>query len=171
MTTRFLPGQWIPAAKAAHGGEAILAVLAIFIWHFYHVHLRHLNKSMFNGKMSEKEMAHEHPAELAQINAGEIDPPVPPNMLRRRQRIFIPVASVLALVFGVGIFIFVTAETTAITTLPEGETVQIFAPVTPTPRPTPTAAPSPTPGEGVAANTWEVVFPPPSEIAAAPVTV
>ena len=158
MTTRFLPGQWIPAAKAAHGGEAILAVLAIFIWHFYHVHLRHLNKSMFNGKMSEKEMAHEHPAELAQINAGEIDPPVPPNMLRRRQRIFIPVASVLALVFGVGIFIFVTAETTAITTLPEGETVQIFAPVTPTPRPTPTAAPSPTPGEGVAANTWEGSF-------------
>ena len=28
-TTSFLPGQFIPAAKAAHGGEALLAVLSI----------------------------------------------------------------------------------------------------------------------------------------------
>ena len=72
-TTRYLPGEFIPAAKAAHGGEAVLAVLAIIIWHFYHVHIRHLNKSMFTGKITEKEMAHEHPAELAQIKAGEGD--------------------------------------------------------------------------------------------------
>ncbi len=72
-----MPGEIIPAAKAAHGGEAILAVLAIIIWHFYHVHLRHFNKSMFTGKMSEKEMAHEHPAELAEIQAGIADEPPP----------------------------------------------------------------------------------------------
>ena len=36
-TTNFLPGEVIPAAKLAHGMEAILAVLAIIIWHFYHV--------------------------------------------------------------------------------------------------------------------------------------
>ncbi|MBP1703331.1 MAG: cytochrome c family protein, partial [Chloroflexi bacterium] len=41
VTTQLLPGQFIPAAKAAHGAEAVLAVLAIIIWHFYHVHLRH----------------------------------------------------------------------------------------------------------------------------------
>jgi len=51
-TARWLPGQAIPAAKAAHGAEAILAVLAILLWHFYHVHLRHFNKSMFSGKLS-----------------------------------------------------------------------------------------------------------------------
>jgi cytochrome b subunit of formate dehydrogenase len=157
-TTRWLPGEIIPAAKAAHGGEAILAVLAIFIWHFYHVHLRHFNKSMFTGKMSEKEMAHEHPAELAQIQAGDIDPPTPPEVLRRRQRVFLPIAAVLTVVFSLGIYGFITLETTAITTLPPASTVEVFVPVTPTPRPTPTQAPSPTPGEGVAANSWEGTY-------------
>jgi len=157
-TTRWLPGETIPAAKAAHGGEAILAVLAIIIWHFYHVHIRHFNKSMFTGKMSEKEMAHEHPAELAEIQAGITDEPPPPEILRRRQRVFIPVAAVLTVVFSFGIFGFITLETTAITTLPPASTVEVFVPVTPTPRPSPTPAPSPTPGEGVAANSWEGTY-------------
>jgi cytochrome b subunit of formate dehydrogenase len=51
-TTRWLRGEFIPAAKAAHGAEAVLAVLSILLWHFYHVHLRHFNKSMFTGKMT-----------------------------------------------------------------------------------------------------------------------
>jgi cytochrome b subunit of formate dehydrogenase len=157
-TTRWLPGEIIPAAKAAHGGEAILAVLAIIIWHFYHVHIRHFNKSMFTGKMSEKEMAHEHPAELAEIQAGITDEPPPPEVLRRRHRVFIPVAAVLTVVFSFGIFGFITLETTAITTLPPASTVEVFVPVTPTPRPSPTPAPSPTPGEGVAANSWEGTY-------------
>lgn len=157
-TTRWLPGEIIPAAKAAHGGEAILAVLAIIIWHFYHVHLRHFNKSMFNGKMSEKEMAHEHPAELDEIKAGIVDQPPPAPILRRRQRVFIPVAAILTLVFSFGIYGFITLETTAITTVPPASTVQVFVPVTPTPRPTPTTAPSPTAGEGVAVNSWEGTY-------------
>ena len=61
-TTRHLPGQIIPAAKAAHGGEAVLAALAILIWHFYNVHVKSLNKSMFNGKMSRHQMEEEHGA-------------------------------------------------------------------------------------------------------------
>jgi cytochrome b subunit of formate dehydrogenase len=48
-TTLLLPGQIIPAAKAAHGSEAVLAVLAIIVWHFYHVHIKIFNKSMFTG--------------------------------------------------------------------------------------------------------------------------
>ena len=70
-TTNYLPGQFIPAAKVAHGGEAVLAALAIILWHFYHVHLRHFNKSMFIGKMTRHEMEEEHPAELALIEAGK----------------------------------------------------------------------------------------------------
>jgi cytochrome b subunit of formate dehydrogenase len=158
LTTSLLPGQFIPAAKAAHGGEAVLAVLAIIIWHFYHVHLRHFNRSMFTGKISEKEMAHEHPAELLQIKAGDVDVPPPQKELQRRKRIYFPVAGVLALALSLGVAFFVTAETTAITTVLPGETAVVFVPVTPTPRPTPTPAPSPTPGEGVAANTWEGEF-------------
>src|SRR4030065_144924 len=72
-TTRLLPGDFIPAAKAAHGAEAILAVLAIIVWHFYNVHIKHFNKSMFTGKLTRTEMMHEHPAELAQIESEQVD--------------------------------------------------------------------------------------------------
>ena len=77
-TVKFLPGEVIPAAKAAHGGEALLAVLAIIIWHMYGVHIKRFNKSMWTGKMSEEEMLHEHPLELADIKAGIADRPVDP---------------------------------------------------------------------------------------------
>ncbi|MCS7039976.1 MAG: hypothetical protein NZP34_10260, partial [Caldilineales bacterium] len=50
-TTKFLPGSWIPAAKAAHGGEALLAFLAIIVWHVYNVHIKTFNRSMFTGKL------------------------------------------------------------------------------------------------------------------------
>lgn len=155
-TVKWLPGEAVPAAKAAHGAEAILAVAAIVIWHFYHVHLRHFNKSMFTGKMSRKEMVHEHPAELAKIEAGQGWSKPPAELIKRRQRIFFPVALVLTGVMGYGIFWFVGAEDTApITTIPQGETAQVFVPVTPTPRPTPEPTPTVPLAEGVTANSWE----------------
>lgn len=80
-TTRFLPGDFVPAAKSAHGAEAILAVLAIIVWHIYHVHIRELNKSMFNGELTEEEMIEEHPLELADIKAGLSERPVDPAAL------------------------------------------------------------------------------------------
>ncbi|MRR10831.1 hypothetical protein EG831_12345, partial [bacterium] len=96
-TTRLLPGEFIPAAKAAHGGEALLAVAAIIIWHMYSVHIKRFNKSMFTGKLSEEEMLHEHPLELADMKAGLAERPVDPQTLRRRQRIFWPIAALLVL--------------------------------------------------------------------------
>jgi len=155
VTTQYLSGQIVPAAKAAHGAEAVLAVVAIVIWHFYNVHVRHFNKSMFNGKISEAEMAHEHPAELAEIRAGGADSLPPPEVLRRRRRVFFPIAIALALVFGLGLYGFITIETTAITTVPPGETAQVFVPRTPTPRPSPTPPSSPTPGEDVSPDSWD----------------
>ena len=155
VTTKILPGEFIPAAKAAHGAEAVLAVMAIIIWHFYNVHLSHFNKSMFTGKLSEEEMAHEHPAELDQIKAGKAGELPPPEVLRRRKRVFFPTAIVLALLFSLGLIGFVTIETTAITTVPPGETAQVFVPLTPTPRPSPTPVSSPTPGKGATADSWD----------------
>lgn len=157
-TVSLLPGESIPAAKAAHGGEAVLAVLSILIWHFYHVHVRHLNKSMFTGKITEEEMAEEHPGELAQLHASHAAAPAP-ALIRRRQIVFIPLAAALTLAFSVGAYRYVTLENTApLTTIPKGETVEIFVPVTPTPHPTPTAAPTPTPGAGIAADSWDGSF-------------
>jgi len=138
-TTRFLPGEVIPAAKAAHGGEALLAVLAIIIWHMYGVHIKRFNKSMFTGKMTEEEMLHEHPLELADMKAGITDRPVDDATLRKRQRLYLPIAGVLALFMLLGVYGFVNAEQTAITTVErQVPTVEVFVPWTPTPAPTQT---------------------------------
>jgi formate dehydrogenase gamma subunit len=156
-TTRVLPGDVIPAAKNAHGNEAILAVLAIIIWHFYHVHLKRFNKSMFTGKLTRQEMEEEHPAELAAIEAGMTPEPPPPDVLRRRRRLFFPIASGLSILLLLGVYGFITFEDTAVTTVPPRETVQVFAPRTPTAVPTITPVPSPTLGD-VQRESWEGRF-------------
>jgi cytochrome b subunit of formate dehydrogenase/mono/diheme cytochrome c family protein len=150
--TRYLPGEIVPAAKAAHGSEAVLAVLAIIIWHIYHVHVRELNKSMFNGRLTEDEMINEHPLELADIKAGVAERPIDPRSLAHRKRIFYPVYGVLAAAMVFGIYSFVTLEHTAVTTLPPAENVVIYAPLTPTPFPT--ALPSATTAP-LTAVTWD----------------
>ena len=70
VITKFLPGEFIPAAKAAHGAEAILAALSILTWHVYHVHLKYFNRSIFTGKMSYHEMEEEHGAVLERTVPG-----------------------------------------------------------------------------------------------------
>jgi formate dehydrogenase gamma subunit len=116
--TRFLPGEFVPAAKAAHGGEAVLAVLAIIIWHMYGVHIKRFNKSMFTGKMTEEEMLHEHPLELADIKAGIVDRRPDAATLRKRQMIYYPIAALLTLGMLAGIYGFINAEETALATVP-----------------------------------------------------
>jgi hypothetical protein len=132
-TTRLLPGEFIPAAKAAHGGEALLAVAAIVIWHMYSVHLKRFNKSMFTGRLSEEEMLHEHPLELADMKAGLADRPVDAQTLHRRQRIFWPITALLVLAMLAGVYAFIGSETTAVAVAPV-PTVTIYAPFTPTPQ-------------------------------------
>ncbi len=134
-TTRLLPGEFIPAAKAAHGGEALLAVLAVIVWHFYHVHLRHFNKSMFTGYLTEQEMLERHPLELEEIELGR--PAPDPVQVARRRRIYFPAFGLIAGVLLVGIYLFATFEQTAITTVVPPEEVTIFAPLPPTPLPIP----------------------------------
>jgi cytochrome b subunit of formate dehydrogenase len=153
-TTRFLPGEFIPAAKAAHGGEALLAVLAIILWHFYHVHLKHFNKSMFTGKMTEEEMREDHPAELAMIEAGQADDQRPSvQSIRQRENVFFPVAMIFTVVLTFGLYKFATFEETAIATIPAGETAPIFVPFTPTPSPIP--APTATAGVVGGLTSWD----------------
>jgi len=145
-SARYLPGAFIPAAKAAHGGEALLAVLAIIVWHMYGVHLKHFNKAMFTGKLTEQEMLHEHPLELADIKTGAAVRPADPAGIRKRQMAYIPVAAVLTAVMLAGVYGFVNAEQTALLTVPpQPEAVQVFVPQTPTSLPTriPTFTPVP----------------------------
>lgn len=133
-TTRFVPGEFIPVARTAHGLEAVLAVLSILTWHMYHVHIKRFNKSMFTGFMGREEMEEEHGEELEHIDRGTLG--VPPNQerVRRRARVFVPVATVVTLVLFVATYFFLTFEQTAITTIPAPES-GLSAPLTPTPQP------------------------------------
>jgi len=161
-TTRILPGQFIPAAKAAHGGEAVLAILAIIAWHVYHVHVKHFNKSMFTGYLSREEMEELHPLELEEIESGSYRRP-PADEIMRRTRLFLPVYGVFAVVLLIGIYFFISFENTAIETIAPAEQVDVFAPVeTTTPAPPTTAAPVDTTTTTVPAETTTTV------VAAAP---
>lgn len=135
-TTKWLPGEFIPAAKAAHGGEALLAILSIIIWHLYNVHIKHFNKSMFTGKLTHEEMVEDHPLELARIEAG-MEREVPEELAAKRRRLFIPVAGVLTAVFLFATYWFVTLEVTAITTVPPQPTAEVFQRAIPRVTPTP----------------------------------
>jgi cytochrome b subunit of formate dehydrogenase len=129
-----LPGEFIPAAKAAHGGEAVLAVLSIIVWHMYSVHFKHFNPSIFTGKLSRHQMEDEHAGELARLDAGgtpwpQLDLPV----LQRRRRTFILISAVAGSLILIGLLWLLTFEETAITTVPRA-TREIFVPlVTPVP--------------------------------------
>jgi formate dehydrogenase subunit gamma len=75
LTTRFLPGQFIPAALMAHGREGLLAFLVVITWHLYNAHLSPeafpFDASMFTGKLSRERMEKEHPLEYARMLAEE----------------------------------------------------------------------------------------------------
>jgi hypothetical protein len=62
-----LPGEIIPAALMTHSTEAMVAMIFVVIWHFYHVHLERLNLSIFTGKLNEAEMKKYHALEYKRI--------------------------------------------------------------------------------------------------------
>ncbi len=132
--TVFLPGEFIPAAKAAHGGEALLAVLSIVIWHMYNVHIKHFNPSMFTGKLPRHQMEEEHALELERLEAGgDPWPELALPVLHRRQRIFFAVAIVVGILLLAGLVWAFTFEKTAIETIPR-VTREVFVPLsTPSP--------------------------------------
>jgi cytochrome b subunit of formate dehydrogenase len=143
---RLLPGEFIPAAKAAHGAEAVLAVLAIIVWHMYGVHIKRFNKAMWTGDLTEEEMLHEHPLELADMKAGLAERPIATAVLRKRQLIYLPIAAVLGIAMLAGIYGFVNGEQTAFSTVtrPQVTPSAIYDPQTPTPIPhLPTSTPRP----------------------------
>jgi cytochrome b subunit of formate dehydrogenase len=127
--TTILPGQFIPAAKAAHGGEAILAVTSILIWHLYNVLIKHFNPSMWTGWLPRDQMEEEHALELERLEAGG-DPwpgaalPAPSH---RKRNYLIGSAILGVIILAVMVYLF-TFEETAITSLP-AITPQVYTPL------------------------------------------
>jgi len=127
--TSVLPGQFIPAAKTAHGAEAVLAVLSILIWHFYNVLIKTRNWSIFTGNISHELMEEEHALELERLEAGgEPYPGLHLPAESSRKRVYFIVSGVTAvIVLAVLVWLF-TFEETAVTTLP-AVTPQIYVPL------------------------------------------
>jgi len=71
ISLRFVPKFVIDIAKEAHSDEALLATLAIIIWHFYNVHFNPdkfpMNWAWLTGRISKKEMLEEHPLEYEKM--------------------------------------------------------------------------------------------------------
>ncbi|MFN2166753.1 MAG: cytochrome b/b6 domain-containing protein [Anaerolineae bacterium] len=118
LVTRVLPGELIPAAKIAHGLEAVLAILAIITWHSYFVHFAKFNKSIFTGFLSASDMEEEHAQELERRLAGRVRLSPDDNTRYRRLLVYVPVATAFVVLSVVATWWWLTAETTAITTVP-----------------------------------------------------
>jgi formate dehydrogenase gamma subunit len=71
VATSYLPGVIVTASKVAHSYEALLAVLGVALWHFYHAHVAGesfpMDTSIFTGRISAEKMRDEHPLEYEQL--------------------------------------------------------------------------------------------------------
>jgi formate dehydrogenase gamma subunit len=76
--SRILPGVIVPASRVAHGGEALLAILAVIIWHFYNAHFRPdifpMDPAMWSGEIPLERLRHDHRAEYERVVGAE-EPP------------------------------------------------------------------------------------------------
>jgi hypothetical protein len=73
-----MPGELVGLAYIAHSDEALLAALAIFIWHFYNTHLRPMvfpmSRVWLSGRISAEALYEEHRLEYERQFG-----PVPPG--------------------------------------------------------------------------------------------
>jgi cytochrome b subunit of formate dehydrogenase len=69
-----VPRWWLDVATAIHFYEAILATLAILVWHLYQVifdpDIYPMNWAWYDGKMSVEDYSHEHPEDAKTVAAA-----------------------------------------------------------------------------------------------------
>ncbi|SHH98319.1 formate dehydrogenase subunit gamma [Desulfosporosinus lacus] len=70
--TRYMPRWVIDSTRYAHTDEAILAISAIFIWHFFNSHFSPrffpMNHVWYRGTITREEMEEDHPLELERLD-------------------------------------------------------------------------------------------------------
>lgn len=77
VAVRFLPGEFIPAAKVVHANHAMVILSIIAIWHVYNAifspDVHPVDTSIFTGFISRMRMVQEHPIELARIEKRSLE--------------------------------------------------------------------------------------------------
>ncbi len=111
--TKILPGWALNAAYIAHSDEALLATGFIFLFHFFHTHLRPesfpMDPVVFTGRMPLERFKEERPLEYQRLVAeNQLDAlimPAPSSGDLARAYVFGFVALAVGVVLAVGIFI------------------------------------------------------------------
>jgi cytochrome b subunit of formate dehydrogenase len=109
--TKYLPGWTLNAAHVIHSDEALLATGFIFIFHFFHTHLRPesfpMDTVVFTGKMSLSRFKAERPLEYERLVAEDrldellVDPPTAEDS--RRAHVWGSVFLTIGVALAIGI--------------------------------------------------------------------
>jgi len=109
--TSFLPGWTLNAAQVIHSDEALLATGFIFVFHFFHTHLRPesfpMDLVVFTGRMSLERFKAERPLEYQRlVDNGELEAYLvePPNPRQLRDAY---VFGSIFLIIGIMLAIFI----------------------------------------------------------------
>jgi cytochrome b subunit of formate dehydrogenase len=111
--TRALPGWALNAAYIAHSDEALLATGFIFLFHFFHTHMRPesfpMDPVVFTGRMPLERFKDERPLEyqraVAEQRLGELMVPAPSTGDLVRAYVFGFFAVAIGIALAVGIFV------------------------------------------------------------------
>lgn len=73
LVMAYMPKLFIDIAREVHSDEALLATLAIVVWHMYNAHFNPdhfpMNRVWLTGKLTAKQMKHHHPLLYEEIMA------------------------------------------------------------------------------------------------------
>jgi len=111
--TSFMPGWILNAAYVVHSDEALLATGFIFIFHFFHTHLRPesfpMDLVVFLGKMpleqfkSERTLEYQRLVDNNELDSYLVDPPTPDEL--KRAYVWGTVFLLIGIVLAIGIIL------------------------------------------------------------------